>query len=762
MRITVADPSRLSDGAHTEDVPLEVPGVGIQAVEHMLWIPFPSSFSPTNLHAFLQDAAPLWTLRPDACFLGIHPDSSVDEDVLDDVAGRVPGVPLFTVNVDHRAHSLVQKRGPGLDVDESATLDGLRQADLATLLLHAGVHLPQDPSVHYEAPGGSHYEAFLRAGFSLRSMEDLDRVAFWLAPRIAGRTHILVDHWSMIGLAYHVLGYARRLAGKPEIGAHVETLHQYAEGPELAVRLKRNFRGSRGTGVALVSVTSTGHLATQVMVPALKAAGHVDPVVVALAQPAESESEVPHLADVPTIYAPESSECRRCTEGDDVLLPIQRDSYLLSLSAYSKETAIRQPDAVEGKDLVNRYAGVGAFSVHRTHADGRHHAYYANVLPMLGQDEFAQRLDARISELPRREFSLAVAPDLEAAQRFTEMVRERVTIDEVFFGDEKELLQSKRAADIIENADDVLYLDDVVITGRRLLGYRRAIITSLRQRGQGDRPLDLWALVALARPRSRRSLQGVSDTVHHRKATPKFFAVEQLLLPNWDESRCPWCREERLLGRIQASGAPSAELRERLDRLASPEGLTDRLFLTWPHLPDVPFVPEEPSEALLDRYGDGGEWALRQGSVFGNVQGADLAASVASAMQELRSTIDKDGHERVSALDEYFRSPVSKVLDPALYISGRFYEPVLVASILRASHAHDLNPPGQRDLTEALTAEIRQSGLSTTLFGEIVLQIAEGSIAPLPEKNFTEEQREHPLLGRFLAEAEHRRRRGST
>ena len=757
MRITVADPSRLSDGAHTEEVALEIAGDGIRAVQRILWIPLPSSFSAQNLDAFLQDAAPLWSLRPDACFLGLHPDCEIDDDVLDDVAGRIRDVPLFTVRLDGVTHNLAHVRGPSFRLDTVETLTALRQADLLSLLVHAGVHLPMDPAVHYKAPSGDHYSAFLRAGFSLRSMEDLDRVAFWLAPYFASRTHVLVDHWSMIGLAYHTLSYVDRLSGGSGKPGKVETLHRYTEGKELAQRLRRNFRGVGASGIALVSVTSTGFLALEVMAPAMRAAGHEDMRVIALAQPEGAPSEVPHLAELPRAFAPEDADCERCRDGDDVLLPVQRDSYLLALSAFSTLTAITATDAAEGKSLLSNYGGVGAFSVHRTHDDGRHHAYYANVLPMLNEPAFVQHLAERLSLMPRT-FDVALAPDLPAARKFAELVAERVDIGRVIHADEREILRDAEVAELLATSTDVLYLDDVVITGRRLLGYRRAIVSALRRLGVGDHDLALHALVALARPRSRRSLQGIRDIVHHRPRNQRFFAVESLLLPHWDETHCPWCREERLLTNVQARGIASPEVRARLERLRKSGGLEDELFFDWPGTASAPFIEQAPSARLLERHGESGSWTLRQGSVFGDTQGADLAVSVASALQELRSTIGKNGEPRRSDLDDQFRSPISKVLDPALYVAGRYYEPVLVASILRASHSHDLNPPGQRDLEEALISEIGSIGEFSTLFGEVMLQIAEGKIATLPERVFTQQQRAHPLLRPFLAEADKRRR----
>ena len=88
-------------------------------------------------------------------------------------------------------------------------------------------------------------------------------------------------------------------------------------------------------------------------------------------------------------------------------------------------------------------------------------------------------------------------------------------------------------------------------------------------------------------------------------------------------------------------------------------------------------------------------WELGPRSVFGGVQGADLAVSVAAAIQRLRGERRQtDGTWQESDLDEIFHSPLAKVLDPSLYLAGRYYEPVIVASILRASKRHDIGAPG--------------------------------------------------------------------
>lgn len=102
-------------------------------------------------------------------------------------------------------------------------------------------------------------------------------------------------------------------------------------------------------------------------------------------------------------------------------------------------------------------------------------------------------------------------------------------------------------------------------------------------------------------------------------------------------------------------------------------------------------------------------WKLGIGSIFGNVQGADLAISVASAIQYMRGKHrDKNGTWLFSELDEQFHSPISKTLDPEFFVTKRFFEPVLKASILRSARAHDIVAAGyERELMDQLDILIR-------------------------------------------------------
>ena len=215
---------------------------------------------------------------------------------------------------------------------------------------------------------------------------------------------------------------------------------------------------------------------------------------------------------------------------------------------------------------------------------------------------------------------------------------------------------------------------------------------------------------------------GVSDMVHHSKAEPRFLSVESFFLPNWGRAECRWCAELQILGGLPREVQELAFVRERLQILQRPEGLVDGLFLPGQGAGVVgqsDVVNQWPADD--PDYGHR-FWELGPKSVFGEVQRADLAVSVAAAIQWLRGKHRQDdGTWLESELDEVFHSPLAKVLDPQLYLAGRYYEPVLVAAILRAARVHDIRAPGD-DLNLGDRIKILvEAENSKGLYGELLL-----------------------------------------
>ena len=707
------------------------------SIASVMWVPFPRSIDPTQLDFFVANSPP-FVLRSDVAIIGLHPGSAKEvletPQILDDVARRIEGAPLLVVHHEEGTPVITHVRGERVEGLESAsTLKRIREQDIAEVVRRPGSELPKHPGIHYEGPNGEHYEAFLRPGFAARSIEELDRLAFWLAPMLLRRNSVVVDHWSMISIAYHIGRYSTDL-GYPG-AVRVESLRAYDEDRDV---LARRLKGAFGTiepeaGAVLVSVSSSGRLVRDLLLPAMGDVGFHNPVGIALARtPSSPEYEFPSLTILNDDFARQGhAECQACIRGNSTLIPIQHDSYLLNLAAYIQTTAITRAAAQISTEVIERYGGIGAFRVHRTHSDGRHHAYFVDLMPILELKIFRQRLAETVRPWHDTRIDVIVHPDHAAAAQLASMVAEELGATSIIGSNDRLQQLTRGEMDTLLSARRICLVDDVAISGARVFAYRNALNATRRRHGADE--CELYCLIGVARTRSEKALMGVSDMVHHSLDDPRFLSVECFFLPFWDESECRWCAELRILGNLPREIQDRPLIRDRLQALRHPAGLVDDLFLPWP--------ADDPKWA--DRF-----WELGPKSVFGEVQGADLAVSVAATIQRLRGRRkQEDGTWLESDLDEVFHSPLAKVLDPQFYLAGRYYEPVLVASILRASKRHDIRAPGDDFNLHQRIKILAAAESSRELHGELILATA---LNQLPSASYNALPQAHPDMAALV------------
>lgn len=724
------------------------------SINSLTWIPVPRSIDAAQLDFFVANTDPS-VLRSDVVVIGLQPDWAARvhdvPDVLDDVSRRITGSTLIAVHSD-RGELIIKHVGGDrvAGVDDSATLECIRQHDVADLLRRPGAELPKHPSIHYRGPNRDHYEAFLRPGFGARSVEELDRLAFWLAPMVRGRKCFVVDHWSMISVAYHIGAYLGHFGNRATIT--VASLKAYDEDLDVLERRMEIAFGpvNRKDGAALVSVNSSGRLVRDVILPMMKKVGFGDPISVALARtPNPPEHQLPSLTVLSEDfrrYAP--ADCPACARGGSTAIPIQHDSYLLTLAAYTKETAITRKGAERSAQMMERYGGINAFRVHKTHSDGRHHAYFIDLAPMLELCAFQTQLAKTVDPWRGLGIDLILHPGHKVAARLADMVAKELGGIEVLECNEGGLakLPCERKEALLD-AHRICVVDDVIISGARVFGYRTGINVIRRDHGRTE--CQLYCLVGVARPRSERALMGVSDIVHHTSTDPRFLSVECLFLPNWDESECRWCAELRILELLRRGTRERALIRDRLQTLRDHTGFVEGLFLPWTG--DEKGRRVEPKGSCRNDENRPAHrfWDLGRGSVFGDVRGADLAVSVAAAIQRMRGMRRRrDGRWEESELDEAFQSPVAKVLDPRFYLGGRYYEPVIIASILRAARGHDVRSPGDDGELQSRVDVVAAAETSTELHGELMLSAA---LKQLPRTSY-KISKAHPDMAAVVQE----------
>ena len=332
------------------------------------------------------------------------------------------------------------------------------------------------------------------------------------------------------------------------------------------------------------------------------------------------------------------------------------------------------------------------------------------------------------------DIDLIVHPNHAAGQRLAEIVAKELGVQHVIAIDERDLAglkQNEHTA--LRAARRICLVDDVVISGARIFGCRRALDNTLRKNGH---EFELYCLVGVARMRNERSEMSVADIVHHTGAAPRFLSIERLLLPNWQERDCRWCAELRMLNELPKDIQDRPLVHSRIDALQNPNGLVDGLFLPWQ-----------------------GDETLRPArrSIFGDVQGADLALSVASAIQRMRGSRFEEGTWLESQLDEVFHPPIAKILDPAFYLGGRFYDPVLVAAILRGSKVHDIRAPGEDDMLHKQIEIVAKKDRANELHGELMLAAALDQL-PNPQHKLP---RAHPDIWALVQALRHTNYRSS-
>ena len=686
-------------------------------VRTAMWLPYSRHHDPENLDSFIGRKCPTHVIRSDVVIIGLHPATAryikTSNDILDDVATRVEGRPLYLVyHSDDASKKPVIEHVRGREIagiNSESALNLICHQDIAQVVRRPGTELPKHLGYHYQGPNGEHYRAFLRPGFAARSTEELDRISFWLAPLLLRKNRFLVDHSSMMLIAYHIGQYSADLGDQKSV--IVQCLRSYDESLDALVdRLRSTFgRIQADSGAVIVSVNSSGRLVKDRLLPAMADLGFLDPRCIAIAStPGPAIFPVDSLTTLEPIFErSSSSNCEACKAGS-TLIQIHEDSYFLSLAAHVRFSRVTRSDAKPPADFVNRYRGLGAFRVHATHSTGRHHAFYIDLLPMLKSDQFKRRLAQCLCQLKTKSIELIIHPDHDSAEQLAHMVAERLGINCIIKSDDS--LQDLGADDRsrILSARTVCLVDDAIVTGARLFGYRGRLNEFRRNHHRSE--CELYCLVGVSRPTNAKAEQGVREVFDRSPADVRLFSVERLFLPCWNQTECPWCKELEIMESSSQDIRLPRLVRERVEVLDRSEGITDDLFVPW----------EGSDVRKRARY-----WRLGSNSIFGEVQGADLAISVAATIQSLRSSRrESDGSWSETKLDEVFQSPIAKVLDPEFYIGRRFYEPVLVASIFRSLRPHDVMPPSRAGLLMNQVKLLLHNRSNRHLYGELALAMA--------------------------------------
>jgi hypothetical protein len=699
MRIYVTD---LSGGRDPHVAEYYGPADGCE-LESVFYISVPRRIAPRDLRRQIEALRSQWWRAAEAIVLRLHPPDAgtllVSDSIIDDLQHTFEGLPMLVADLDEdRTVRLTPIGSAEVSVDPTQLLDAVRFAEFDSWLRQPGVVLPVNSDFHYEGPNGYRYESFMRVGTAIQGTEMLDAVAFWLQPYLKGRSIVVLDAWTILSVGLNLDRYAARSGPPSEAVVGVECLGAYNENmDDLKARLEalKDKAADEQPAVLLVSSIVSKSRLRKRLEKLIGEAGFTRVQSVSLYGGPGSEGRIfCQLRDVARCWPPDACplESPRVT--------IAPSTYLVEVGADPKTTRISRPIAQQAEEFFERYRGRGCFSVHREqHDNARHHCIHLDVGCLVDHPEFSRTLKERLAELP--EVDLILSPRHDAAAALARKVSSLLGV-EWEMKDEGELINPPlEVTKKLRAAKRILLVDDVLITGSRIRGYRNCL--RMGEHLSGPQPPELYILVGVARLDDNTLLRGMEEMADDPN---RFHRVETLLLPNWGRSECPWCWELRRFEELESALPQTERFAKRKKDLENTEdGLHDSLFIPW--LGDDGGLPPEAT------------WELGPGSVFPADSQTDLFAAVASAIQSLRSAGD---------LTEQPQYPLARVLGFDRWLIGRYYDPVITAAILRSTHRHDLRTAKIEPALLKATSERLQEEPSRGVRGELIMAAARGHL----------------------------------
>ena len=572
---------------------------------------------------------------------------------------------------------------PRVYVDAEA-LNRIRYAEMQFLLSRSRAVLPEIHHSSYKLPSKRFARSFVRVGNIQYDRDAIDAVLFWLIPHLTDCAGILTDTWSISSLAMAASGFASNYFKRAAVP--VEMLRSYADGSDASrQQIERSISrlvaeipiSAPATDklLCLVSASQKGQLAMRIEDALTSGCPRYFDFVTLFSLSAENR--YPALLDL-------SGDARFQALDDDEIdardaIEIDPQVYF-PLTYHDSVHRITKQIAERSADFLNAYRGKNVVKVHRTHFGvvpyNRHHAVHLDTVNLIGTMRFVRELNKILDDLLPRP-SLIVHAEHPAGEKLAaaclryfkrKSLSIRAFAHPSLGEPDSKAMQTPTESEMFsllrefDETASILVLDDAFITGRRINQYNTNLRT-LEFRGK------IHFLVAVARPPREKSWKDAQKRLANRGddlEPHSVKAVEQVILPNWNQNDCPWCIEKALYEKFEESGVLPTYLADRRRSLEQANGLTDDLFLRYEGYPVAALGP-------------------RSFYVKKPATQAEAFAGIASAVQHLR---DDDSGKKPALGRRHF--PVSTVLEHSDYLLQTWTDSVFRASFLRAAFWDEL------------------------------------------------------------------------
>lgn len=531
---------------------------------------------------------------------------------------RFPRAKLFLLFCSDFQHILTDMRG-AVPSNSGSLLEDLRGEELSKIILDSGAIYEGNRYHYFRLPSGRTSDFFLRVGNCLSSMVALNILTFWSLPALRHADIIICDTWSISTLGMHLARIAERYSGKRY---ECEYLSKYlSEDIDASIEVEGLLERADASGlnpIFLISALSSGRI-LQGYLGAFDIFGDGStPSILALFQVGDidvtsgmGKGSVDILCDLRSLLL------ARGLEGvqDDFKLgdgkrifPIDSISYFPQYFEPRVHKFKPTQFAKNSSTFFERYAGRGLFSVCRDGVSNkklnltRHHAFHIDVEALVRTEEFkAQMLQIvqSTAERPTHIVHLTKAADRNLAELIVEACSEHVVVEAFQTSSFKNVSSQSNLLGILnDQAANVWFIDAMFISGQSTAqDFEQGLREGLSKLKIDAYPAKINYFVGVLRPNSRAKVDSDNGTMIKLSCPTTsgsigVWAVETILLPNWDDSKCPWCAERRLhssllekYGTTGMSGYQRDYIQARIDYLSLGErsGLeTDLFFKRYP------------------------------------------------------------------------------------------------------------------------------------------------------------------------------------
>lgn len=553
---------------------------------------------------------------------------------------------------------------------------------------------------HFALPSGVHTDTFIRVGDALGSPTEVARLADWIHYQLPPSALLVIDSATMLPLAQelrvrHLSQFAVDLAGI--VVLPVYAIDEQECDARLLMAMPASFTELPSV-VSLVSVTSTGGYLARLKESCLRIG--FDPpheIIVCESSPVRSTGALCHVLSEQNLAA----NCGLCSAENSHAVEIDAVRFAPRLYIGQQVQEIPRASSLsELRELLEAGTRTGAFRVHVTdRRTDKHSPIYIDVERLLADRLVRERVSSAIADACDAWNPEIIVVDSQCDTSQLRSVVTGVASRPVFILTDartESLLDELRTA--LATARSVLIIAPCVASTRSV----RSIVEALQRAAGNGSDLHLFCWTVLLRTSSLKALRGIQRRFYINRVAGLRAAWEVFLPSESHSSACPWCSERRF---IESKGLhlQSAYFAERLQRLASPDGLSDCVFLL----------------AHANAADDDGRAATHAtpGAYFGAV--SDVAAFVGSTAVIAQAIQDwsKDA-----------RSLVSRLVFSLPDVLRAFSDPMIAAAFLRAFRRREIETPRLGlNLAEAMN-ELAHSRQHDVFVAEMLLATGRGLI----------------------------------